>query len=141
MLFPKKVKYRKWHTKRKHPDKIGVATRGTKLTFGSFGLKATTFARVKSNQIEAARRVVSRTTGKTGKVWIRIFPDRPFTRKAAEVGMGKGKGDLQGYEFQVLPGHILFEVDGVDESIAREALRKATAKLPLTAKVISRENK
>ena len=139
MLFPKKVKYRKWHTKRRHPDKVGVATRGTRLSFGSFGLKAITAARVKSNQIEAARRVVSRTTGKTGKVWIRIFPDRPFTRKAAEVGMGKGKGDPQGFECEVLPGRIMFEVDGVEESVARESLRKAAAKLPLKATIISRD--
>jgi large subunit ribosomal protein L16 len=94
--------------------------------------------RIRSNQIEAARRVISRAMGKNGRIWTRVFPDRPYTAKAAEVGMGKGKGDLQGYEFPVLPGHILFEIDGVDEAIAREALRKATAKLPLTAKVISR---
>jgi large subunit ribosomal protein L16 len=140
MLFPKKVKYRKWHTKRRHPSKLGVATRGTTLSFGSYGLKAITSARVKSNQIEAARRVVSRTTGKTGKIWIRIFPDRPFTRKAAEVGMGKGKGDPQGFECEVLPGRILFEVDGVPEDLARESLRKAAAKLPLKATVVSRND-
>ena len=139
MLFPKKVKHRKWHTKRKHPDKVGTASRGTALSFGSFGLKAQSYARVKSNQIEAARRVVSRTSGKTGKVWIRVFPDRPFTRKAAEVGMGKGKGDPQGFEAEVLPGRIIFEVDGVPEDIARESLRKAAAKLPLKARVVSRE--
>lgn len=138
MLFPKKVKYRKWQTKRKNPKKIGSATRGNALVFGSFGLKSMKAVRVKSNQIEAARRVISRAMGKSGRIWIRVFPDRPYTAKAAEVGMGKGKGDLQGYQFQVLPGTILFEIDGVEESIAREALRKATAKLPLTAKVISR---
>ena len=141
MLFPKKVKYRKWQTGRKNPKKVGVATRGNALAFGSFGLKSMTAVRIRSNQIEAARRVISRAMGKSGRIWIRIFPDRPYTAKAAEVGMGKGKGDLQGYEFPVLPGHVLFEVDGVDEAIAREALRKATAKLPLKAKVISRENK
>lgn len=139
MLFPKKVKHRKWQTGRKHPDKVGVATRGVTLSFGSYGLRAQTYARVKSNQIEAARRVISRTTGKTGKIWIRIFPDRPFTRKAAEVGMGKGKGDPQGFECEVLPGRIIFEVDGVSEEIARESLRKAAAKLPLKGKVVSRE--
>ncbi len=121
-------------------NKIGVATRGLEVNFGSFGLKATTYARVKSNQIEAARRVISRTTGKTGKVWIRIFPDRPFTRKAAEVGMGKGKGDPQGFEAEVYPGRIMFEVDGVDEEVAREALRKAAAKLPLKARIVAREH-
>lgn len=139
MLFPKKVKHRKWQTKRKHPDKIGVATRGNTISFGSYGLKAQTHARVKSNQIEAARRVVSRTMGKTGKVWIRIFPDRPFTRKAAEVGMGKGKGEPGGFECEVLPGRVIFEVDGVTEEIAREALRKAAAKLPLKAKTVARD--
>ena len=139
MLFPKKVKHRKWQTARKNPNKIGVETRGTTISFGSFGLKAIGYARVKSNQIEAARRVISRTMGKTGKVWIRIFPDRPFTRKAAEVGMGKGKGDPQGYEAEVRPGRIIFEVDGVSEEIAREALRKASAKLPLKCAIVSRE--
>ena len=139
MLFPKKVKHRKWQTGRKHPSKLGVETRGISLDYGSYGLKAKTGARVKSNQIEAARRVISRTMGKTGKTWIRIFPDRPFTRKAAEVGMGKGKGDPQGYEFPVRPGRIIFEVDGVPEAIAREALRKAAAKLPIKGIIVSRE--
>ncbi|MFQ5661743.1 MAG: 50S ribosomal protein L16 [Candidatus Paceibacteria bacterium] len=138
MLFPKKVKFRKWQTRRKNPKKIGAATRGTKLSFGSYGLKSMKYVRIKSNQIEAARRVISRAMGKSGRIWIRAFPDRPFTAKAAEVGMGKGKGDLQGYQFEVLPGAILFEVDGVEESVAREALRKAGAKLPLTSKVVSR---
>ena len=96
------------------------------------------YARVRSNQIEAARRVITRSLGKTGRVWIRIFPDRPYTAKAAEVGMGKGKGDPQGYQFEVLPGRIIFEVDGVPEEAAREALRKAGAKLPLKTKVVSR---
>ena len=138
MLFPKKVKYRKWQTGRKNPKKIGVATRNNSLAFGSFGLTSMKAVRIKSNQIEAARRVISRAMGKSGRIWIRVFPDRPYTAKAAEVGMGKGKGDLQGYQFEVLPGHILFEIDGVEEKVAREALRKATAKLPLTAKVVSR---
>jgi len=139
MLFPKKVKHRKWQTGRKNPNKIHVETRGVTLVYGSFGLKAITGARVKSNQIEAARRVISRSTGKTGKTWIRIFPDRPFTRKAAEVGMGKGKGDPQGYEFPVKPGRIMFEIDGVEEAVAREALRKASAKLPVKTTIVSRE--
>lgn len=140
MLFPKKVKFRKWHTGRKHRDKIGVETRGTTVVFGLYGLKAKTGARVKSNQIEAARRVISKTTGKLGKTWIRIFPDRPFTRKAAEVGMGKGKGNPEGYEFEVRPGRIIFEVDGISEEMAREALRKAAAKLPLKAVVVTRDH-
>lgn len=140
MLFPKKAKYRKWQTGRKHPDKRGVATRGNKVSFGSFGLKAMTSARVRSNQIEAARVVANRKVGKLGKIWIRIFPDRPFTAKAAEVGMGKGKGDPKGYCMEVQPGRILFEVDGVDEATAREALRKAGTKLSVKTKVVSRES-
>ena len=110
------------------------------MAYGSYGLKATTAARVRSNQIEAARRVISRTMGKTGKSWIRIFPDRPVTRKAAEVPMGKGKGDPDHFVFEVRPGRILFEIDGVPEEVAREALRKATAKLPLQAKFVRRED-
>jgi|TARA_Y100000310_G_scaffold345866_1_gene471900 large subunit ribosomal protein L16 len=140
MLFPKKVKHRKWQTARKNVNKLRAETRGTTLAFGSYGMKAMTPARVKANQIEATRRVISRSLGKTGKVWIRIFPDRPFTKKAAEVGMGKGKGDPQGYEFEVRPGRVLFEIDGVSEEMAREALRKAGNKMPLKTKIISREH-
>ena len=141
MLFPKKVKHRKWQIgrlseeRRNRPD-----TRGITVSYGSYGLKAISASRVKSNQIEAARRVISRTMGKAGKSWIRIFPDRPVTRKAAEVPMGKGKGDPDHFVFEVRPGRILFEVDGVPEDIAREALRKATAKLPLKAKFVRRED-
>ena len=138
MLFPKKVKYRKWHTMRKNPKKVGVATRGVSVSFGSFGLKAIAPARIKSNQIEAARKVVSRTVGKTGRFWIRIFPDMPYTSKPAEVKLGKGKGDLAGYVAPVKPGRILFEVDGVSEAVAREALRKAGTKLPLKTKIVAR---
>jgi large subunit ribosomal protein L16 len=139
-LFPKKVKHRKWQTGRIHARKLErAATRGVTVDFGSFGLKATSHARVKSNQIEAARRAMSRHLGKTGRAWIRIFPDRPFTKKPAEVKMGKGKGDLQGYEVPVLPGRIIFEVDGVEEDVAREALRKAGTKLPMTTKVVARD--
>ncbi len=140
MLFPKKVKHRKWHTKRMHPTKMLRAdTRGITVAFGEFGLKATTYERVKSNQIEAARKAMSKHLGKTGRSWIRIFPDRPFTKKPAEVKMGKGKGDLQGYEVEVYPGRIIFEVDGVPVEIAREALRKAGTKLPLKTKVVARD--
>jgi large subunit ribosomal protein L16 len=95
-------------------------------------------ARITSNQIESARRALSRAAGKTAKIWIRIFPDRPFTQKAAEVGMGSGKGDVQGYVCDVRPGRILFEVDGAPEAMAREALRKAGTKLPVTARVVER---
>lgn len=140
MLFPKKVKHRKWQTGRQHPSKMKRPdTRGVTLAFGSLGMKAETSARIKSNQIEAARRVLTRSTGKAGKIWIRIFPDRPYTQKAAEVGMGKGKGDLQGYVCEVRPGRVLFEVDGVPEQVAREALRKAGSKLPIKTRIVSRE--
>lgn len=138
MLLPKKVKFRKWQTGRKHPERRGVDARGSKLSFGSFGLKAESQARVTSNQLEASRKVVSRTLTKAGRLWIRVFPDRPYTAKAAEVGMGKGKGDPQGYCFDVLPGRIIFEVDGVDEATAREALRKAGTKLPVKTRVVAR---
>ena len=141
MMIPKKVKFRKWHTMRLNKKAMTPETRGTKLAFGSFGLKAETQARVKSNQIEAARKVISRTLTKAGKSWIRIFPDRPYTAKAAEVGMGKGKGDPQGYCFEVFPGRIIFEVDGVEEAVAKEALRKAGTKLPMKCRVISRVHK
>lgn len=140
MLFPKKVKHRKWQIGRKSETKRNSPeSRGVTVSFGAYGLKAETPSRVKSNQIEAARRVMSRTLGKTGKIWIRIFPDQPVTQKPAEVGMGKGKGDPDHFVFEVRPGRILFEIDGVSEEIAREALRKAAAKLPLKAKVVTRE--
>ncbi|OJI08214.1 MAG: 50S ribosomal protein L16 [Candidatus Vogelbacteria bacterium CG22_combo_CG10-13_8_21_14_all_37_9] len=138
MLFPKKVKFRKWQTGRSNPKKKTVETRGTVLAFGNFGLKAETAGRIKSNQIESARKTISRQMHKTGKLWIRIFPDRPFTAKGAEVGMGKGKGDPKGYEVQVKPGRILFEVDGLTEEISREALRKAGAKLAVKTRIIQR---
>ncbi len=140
MLFPKKVKHRKWQTGRKHPTRLNAPeTRGTTVSFGAYGLKAQSQARVKSNQIEAARRVISRTLGKTGKVWIRIFPDKPVTKKGAELPMGKGKGDPDHFIFEVRPGRVLFEIDGVTEAVAREAFRKATAKLPIKGKVVTRE--
>lgn len=138
MLFPKKVKYRKWHTFRENPKKVKIATRGTEVSFGSFGLKATTASRIRSNQIESARKTISRAIGKTGKMWIRIFPDMPFTSKPAEVKMGKGKGDIQGYQVQVRPGRILFEVDGISAEVAAEALRKGGTKLPVKTKVVNR---
>lgn len=138
MLLPKKVKFRKWQTSRRNPNKPRVATRGVELSFGSFGLKADAVARISSNQIEAARKTMARQMQKKGKLWIRIFPDRPFTQKAAEVPMGKGKGDLQGYEVEVFPGRVLFEIDGLDEAVAREALRKAGAKLPVKTKIVAR---
>ncbi len=139
MLFPKKVKHRKWQRGRKSPEKRGIASRGVTVSFGSFGLKSTTSGRINARQIEAARKALTRMVSKTGKMWIRIFPDRPYTRKAAEVGMGKGKGDVEGYEVEVLPGRVLFEIDGVKQDIARDALRKAGAKLPVKTRVVMRE--
>jgi large subunit ribosomal protein L16 len=139
MLFPKKVKHRKWQTGRLSEKRLNRPdTRGTSVEFGSFGLKALTPARVTSNQIEAARKVLTRATAKTGKLWIRIFPDRPVTAKPAEVGMGSGKGDPKHYVFQVRPGRILFEVDGVDEKIARAHLRQAGMKLPVRTAIVTR---
>jgi len=139
MLFPKKIKHRKWQTQRlsqkrlAHPD-----TRGVTMAFGSYALKALTSARVTSNQIEAARKVLTRATAKTGKLWIRIFPDRPVTAKPAEVGMGSGKGDPKHYVFQVRPGRILFEMDGVPEESARAHLRQAGMKLPVRTSIVTR---
>jgi large subunit ribosomal protein L16 len=139
MLFPKKVKHRKWQTGRTGNRKTGaVETRGTTLAFGAFGLRAMDHARITSNQIESARRVISRSLGKTGRTWIRVFPDRPYTKKAAEVPMGKGKGDPDGFVFEVFPGRVLFEVDGTTDVVAKEAMRKASAKLPMATKFMSR---
>lgn len=140
MLIPKKVKHRKWQTGRIHPTKmLQPKEKGATVSFGAFGLKATTYNRIASNQIEAARRAMSRHLGKTGQSWIRIFPDRPVTKKPAEVKMGKGKGDPQHFVSEVFPGRIIFEVDGVTEEIAREALRKAGTKLPVKTKIVARD--
>ena len=140
MMFPKKVKHRKWFTMRMNSVKEAAHadTRGIALSFGSFGLKAMAYSRVTSNQIEAARKAAMHHAGKTGKVWIRIFPDHPFTQKPAEVKMGKGKGDPVGFIAEVKPGRIMFEIDGVEPKIANEALRKAGTKLPVKTKIISR---
>jgi large subunit ribosomal protein L16 len=138
MLLPKKVKYRKWQTSRTDMRKVTPDTRGTAISFGAYGLKSTSGGRIRANQIESARKVCSRTIGKTGRMWIRIFPDRPFTAKPAEVGMGKGKGDPQGYCLDIRPGRVIFEVDGTTEAIAKEALRKAGTKLPISTRVFSR---
>jgi large subunit ribosomal protein L16 len=138
MLFPKKVKFRKWQTGRRNPARVGVATRGITLAFGSYGLKAMAAGRITSNQIEASRRVMRRELGKNGTIWIRIFPDRPYTQKAAEVGMGKGKGDPQGFVAPVTPGRMLFEIDGVSAEAAKEALRKGGAKMSVKTKIVER---
>ena len=138
MLMPKKVKFRKAHTFRENPDKVGVETRGTKISFGSFGLKATSAGRIKSQQIEAARKTIAHSMSKNGKIWTRIFPDHPYTQKPAEVKMGKGKGELQGYVAIIKPGRVIFEVDGVDEASAKEMLRKGGTKLPVDTKFLAR---
>jgi large subunit ribosomal protein L16 len=138
MLFPKKVKHRKWHSKRINMKKTRVATRGTTLAFGQFGLKATSPDRVSSNQIEAARRVLSRSAGKLGRVWIRIFPDRPETQKGAELPMGKGKGDPTRYVAEIFPGRVLFEMDGVDLATAKDAMRRAGTKLSVKTTIVTR---
>jgi large subunit ribosomal protein L16 len=138
MLFPKKVKHRKWHSMRDGAKKDKISTRGTEVSFGSFGLKAMSSSRVRSQQIEAARKAMVREAGKLARVWIRIFPDMPYTNKAAEVPMGNGKGDLQGYQFLVNPGRMIFELDGIPEASAREALRKAGTKLPVKTKIVAR---
>lgn len=139
MLAPKKTKYRKWQVgRRQGARRVAPETRGITIAFGTYGLKATSQARVTSNQIESARRALTRAAGKSAKVWVRIFPDRPFTRKPAEVRMGSGKGDLAGYVIDVRPGRVLFEVDGASEQMAREALRKAGTKLPVKVRVVSR---
>ncbi len=113
-------------------------TRGTTLSYGSFGLKAETAGRIRSNQLESARKAMARQMTKTAKFWIRIFPDRPYTAKPPEVGMGKGKGDPQGFCFEIRPGRLIFEIDGLDEKVAREALRKAGTKLPVKTRVVAR---
>ncbi len=138
MLLPKKVKYRKAFTFRENQGKIGVSTRGTRVSFGSYGLKTLEGGRIKSNQIEAARKTIAHSMSKSGKIWVRIFPDHPYTKKPAEVKMGKGKGELEGYVAIVKPGRVLFEVDGISEEAAKEMLRKGGTKLPVKTKFIGR---
>ena len=127
MLQPKKSKYRKQHKGRNR----GLATTGNKVSFGDFGLKAIGRGRITARQIEAARRVMTRHIKRGGRVWIRIFPDKPITKKPAEVRMGKGKGSVEFYVAEIQPGKMLYEMDGVSEKIAREAFRLAAAKLPI----------
>jgi len=131
MLIPKKVKHRKWHKPRR--GNKGVATRTNTIAFGSFGLKATTHSWITSRQIEATRRVLTRYVRRGGKVWIRIFPDRPVTKKGSEQPMGGGKGSPDHYVTTVKPGTVMFEMDGIPEYKAKEALEKARHKLPLKA--------
>ena len=134
MLQPTRTKYRKAHKGRIH----GKATRAATLNYGAFGLKALTPERVQSKQIEAARVALTRFMKRSGKVWLRIFPNIPVSKKPTEVRMGKGKGSPEFWVCRVKPGRIIFEVDGVSEEVAREALYKASAKLPLKTKFIKR---
>ena len=141
MLFPKKVKHRKWQVGRQSEAKRATPdTRGITVAFGTFGLKATSPSRVRSNQIEAARRVISRTIGKTGKIWIRIFPHTPVSRKALGTKMGSGKGNPEFFVAKVRPGTIMFEMQGVPEETAREAMRLAAHKLPVKTKFLVKED-
>jgi large subunit ribosomal protein L16 len=132
MLSPKKQKYRKAH-KGRVPSKSKA---GNELSFGEFGLKALSMDRVTARQIEAARRAAVRCMKRVGKLWIKIFPDIPVSKKPAEVRMGKGKGSTEFYAVRVAPGRIMFEIDGVPENIAIEALRLAQAKLPVRTKIV-----
>ncbi|QUS36565.1 50S ribosomal protein L16 [Falsirhodobacter algicola] len=136
MLQPKRTKFRKQHKGRIH----GEAKGGFLLNFGTFGLKATEPERVTARQIEAARRAITRHMKRQGRVWIRIFPDVPVTSKPTEVRMGKGKGSVDFWAAKVKPGRMMFEIDGVPESVAREALRLGAMKLPVTSRVVVRED-
>ena len=135
MLIPRKVKYRKQH----HPKRDGQATGGTKVSFGDFGIQALTPAYVTNRQIESARIAMTRHIKRGGKVWINIYPDRPLTKKPAETRMGSGKGSPEWWVANVKPGRVLFEVSGVSEQLAREAMTRAIHKLPLKARIIKRE--
>ncbi len=137
MLIPKKVKHRKWQKGRSKNRR--VETRGTALAFGSFGLKAESAAWVNSRQIEAARRAITNAVKREGVMWIRVFPDKPITERPPEVTMGGGKGGVKEYVFPVKPGRVLFEMDGVSEAVAREALRVAGHKLPVRTRFISKQ--
>ncbi|ADZ70173.1 50S ribosomal protein L16 [Polymorphum gilvum] len=134
MLQPKRTKFRKQHKGRIH----GLAKGGTDLNFGEYGLKAVEPERVTARQIEAARRAMTRHMKRAGRVWIRIFPDVPVSSKPAEVRMGKGKGAPDFWACRVKPGRIMFEIDGVPEDVAREAMRLAAAKLPIKCRFVQR---
>ncbi len=134
MLVPKRVKYRKQQRGRR----AGIATRGSTLAFGEYGLKALEAAWITNRQIEAARRAMTRYVKRGGKVWIRIFPDKPITSKPAETRMGKGKGAPEGWVAVVKPGRILYEMEGISETEAKEAMRLAAMKLPIATAFVSR---
>lgn len=134
MLQPKRTKFRKQHTGRNN----GTALRGSSVSFGEYGLKSVSRGRMTARQIEAARRAISRHVKRGGKIWIRIFPDKPITKKPLEVRMGKGKGSVEYWVAQIKPGTMLFEIEGVSEELAREAFELASAKLPVKTTFSSR---
>ncbi len=135
MLQPTRLKYRKQHKGRN----TGIATRGNKVSFGDFGLKAIGRGRLTARQIEAARRAMTRHIKRGGRIWIRVFPDKPITSKPAEVRMGGGKGSPEYYVAEIQPGKILYEMDGVAEELAREAFRLAAAKLPIPTVFVTKQ--
>ena len=134
MLQPKRTKFRKQHKGRNR----GLAQRGSTVSFGEYGLKATDRGRLTSRQIEAARRAMTRHVKRGGKIWIRVFPDKPITKKPLEVRQGKGKGNVEYWVALVQPGRLLYEMSGVTEEVAREAFRRAAAKLPVATTFVSR---
>ncbi|MDX2463516.1 MAG: 50S ribosomal protein L16 [Porticoccus sp.] len=134
MLQPKRTKFRKQHKGRNR----GLALRGSKVSFGEFGLKATGRGRLTARQIESARRAMTRHIKRGGKIWIRVFPDKPITNKPLEVRMGKGKGNVEYWVAQIQPGKVLYEMDGVSEELAREAFALASAKLPIQTTFVTR---
>ena len=134
MLQPKRTKFRKVHTGRNR----GLAQSGNKVSFGTFGLKATDRGRMTARQIEAGRRAMTRHVKRQGKIWIRVFPDKPITKKPLEVRMGKGKGNVEYWVAQIQPGRVLYEMDGVPEEMAREAFRLAARKLPFKTTFVTR---
>ena len=136
MLQPKRTKYRKQHKGRNR----GLAQRGNAVSFGEYGLKAMGRGRITSRQIEAARRAMTRHVKRGGKIWIRIFPDKPITKKPLEVRQGKGKGNVEYWVALVQPGRVLYEMSGVSEEIARGAFRRAAAKLPVATRFVSRQS-
>lgn len=138
MLIPKKVKHRKWQKGRS--KKRSVETRGVSLAFGNFGLQATEMGWINSRQIEAARKAITHFIQKGGKLWIRIFPDKPITKRPPEVTMGGGKGAVEYYVFPVKVGRVLFEIDGLSVESSREALRRAGHKLPVKTRIIFKES-
>ena len=135
MLIPRRVKHRKQH----HPKRTGAAKGGTEVTFGTYGLQAVEPAYVTNRQIESARIAITRHIRRGGKVWIRVFPDKPVTKKPAETRMGKGKGNPEGWVAPVKRGRVLYEMEGVDSTVAREALRLAAHKLPIRTRFVQRE--